>query len=127
MAWCNTHKRQYALPVCPQCLGAPTVRQDAEAGTGDNYSPDVPGTTAHLLHTVGFELGHVHRHMLSLAKAKPGKEADFHHAHAKKHLASAMDHAGRLQAHVEAHYPQEATELTAIKKATLNPPEAPPS
>lgn len=85
---------------------------------GGEPSTRIPMTTAHLMQTAGYNLGHALTH-LNAAMDKTGgpKDTKFNMEHAHHHLEEAQDHLTRLVQHIRDHYPKEAAELETVEKA----------
>ena len=81
-------------------------------------------TTAHLLETTLHELTHASLHAQAMGKDTPdGDEWAFDADHCDKHLAGAVEHAGKIWEHLHDNYPAESKWLTGIAEIT-RPDEA---
>lgn len=86
----------------------------------------VPMTTAHLLQTAGYNLGHAIVHTAAASKlakveANGGPETDmqFNLEHATHHLGEVQDHLKRLVDHVREHYPDVSAQLGKLEKVEV--------
>lgn len=86
-------------------------------GAGGTPSTRVPMTTAHLMQTVAYNLGHAITHNKAALDADSAKDRQFNLEHTDHHLAEAQDHLLRLMDHVREHYPKEAAELDTVEQA----------
>lgn len=76
-------------------------------------------TTAHLLQTVFYHMGHAKRHTETM-RVKPGAPAvwDFNAEHAERHLDGAAEHVFKLARHLRDNYPEVARWLTMLDHDT---------
>lgn len=83
--------------------------------------PSVPISTAHLLHTIGYNVVHAMRHLdeASNVDKKPGDRM-FDIQHAQNHIAEAQEHVIKLSQHLEKNYPAEGAELKKMDDETYN-------
>jgi hypothetical protein len=89
-------------------------------GLAKSVSPTAKAaTTAHLTETTLHELSHASLHAQAMGKDDPGgEEWAFDGEHCEKHLAGAVEHAGKLWTHLHDNYPREAAWLIGIAKIT---------
>lgn len=78
-------------------------------------------TTAHLIATVGNELGHTTRHIKTLDGSKTPKQKALNQSHAEKHLKSAVEHTQKLMDHLTSNYPAEGKELSKLEDTIARP------
>jgi hypothetical protein len=89
--------------------------QDGAVGLAKAVSDDArAATTAHLLETTLHELTHASRHAQAMLTDTPDDEFEFSADHAVKHLAGAVEHAGKLRQHLADNYPDVAKWLTGL-------------
>jgi len=72
-------------------------------------------TTAHLLETTLHEETHGARHALVMLEPEPDDVWQFNADHCEKHLAGAVEHAGKLTQHFRDNYPAEARWLAGLE------------
>jgi hypothetical protein len=77
-------------------------------------------TTAHLVASTLNELTHADRHAQAIAAETPDDEFEFNADHAAKHLAGAVEHAGKLSVHFRDNYPAEAKWLNGLDEITAS-------
>ena len=75
-------------------------------------------TTAHLLNTIGTQLGHTKRHHKQLGKDKNAKSKALDYDHAETHLDGGIEHTQKLMDHIKSNYPKEAAELKNLQSDT---------
>ena len=73
-------------------------------------------TVAHLAETISDNLAHATRHISAAARATDPQSKAFNNEHAVHHLASAREHARKLQDHVKKH-PAVKKEIDDLNKA----------
>jgi hypothetical protein len=77
-------------------------------------------TTAHLVASTLNELTHADRHAQAMTEDTPDDEFEFNADHAEKHLAGAVEHAGKLSVHFRDNYPAEAKWLAGLDEITAS-------
>lgn len=86
-------------------------------GGSGQASTRVPMTTAHLMQTVAYNIGHAITHNKAALDASDKNDRQFNLEHTDHHLEEAQDHLLRLMEHIREHYPKEAAELDTVEQA----------
>jgi predicted ABC-type ATPase/2'-5' RNA ligase len=97
-----------------QVIGLATAAELAKAVSDDAKT----ATTAHLLETTLHEETHGLRHAQAMTEPASDEEWAFNADHAEKHLAGAVEHAGKLRTHFADNYPAEAGHLAGLDEIT---------
>jgi hypothetical protein len=88
-------------------------------GLAKALTPEVKAaTTAHLLETCLHEETHGVRHAEQMLNPDPPDVWEFNADHARKHLAGAVEHAGKLRGHMRDNYPDVAKWLAGLDEIT---------
>jgi len=113
----------YAPPAYAPGTVAATRDDGVKSDALPSYLPDgpsIPVTTAHLIHTVGYNLIHAARHLdVALGQDRTPKQRVFDMQHAQAHTSEAAEHLEKLTAHMIKNYPPEGKELQAMDRETF--------
>lgn len=102
------HARASNPDLSPEQL-RPAVKEYVSKG------PSVPISTAHLVHTIGYNTVHAMRHLDEAHRVdKKPSDRMFDIEHAQNHVAEAQEHVIKLTQHLIKNYPAEGAEMKRL-------------